>query len=1006
MSFAQILQFSTDGYYWDSNEFADLFPEQATFTLIEPSQMTLSGTNWDNTQNITLEGDEVLSFLLDLSLTSGLQLRVTNPGLGNVDVQAAIDFEFEITPQHGQDGTGLKYLVDTKYPYLEGSSLPTITAGMLDYDEMALDLMISPELGSKLENVSVDLGDGTTIALDDLLLMSDTAESGYFELISVDRDGNLTLSDRLADYYVDGILPGDDVITRDNSIQSSSQWPNEGVDRFKDYSYKKIRTLADFEGLVTGVLDFTSGDEFQYLFTDADIDFYGGGAAVFLPQVASKIDLTQEFIFDPENVYYTASIDGVVVGQGLLGPADFDFTMPESFTGFEVDIDWNFTLLSNMQASGSAEHNGSIEINGVGAAVGVQAGVDGDMGISAGHTALVAQRISSIFTIDDLYNSGIVDVSDVFSYDLTTTHHLTRPFTIEGTSLADLVAQETLVPKTSSDLVNDWLQAGLGQFEGVVISDVQYIGIDQAAFQIDTFAAYDRFHDQNGLLFSTGGLPDNLNDEEGHFVVNYAIGHEVIRKLMQNAIGAGYQSYDASGMEFTLDVSDPDVKSIRFEFVFGSEEFPEFIDTEFSDFAAIVVNGENIALFDGDPTKPMGAFTKTVQSGYYIDNNKIHDDESGAFVPQWTIEWDGFTEYLIVTAPLDYGENTIEIVVADTEDWVYDSGLYIGDIELITQDGNANSILKISDFEYGDDIYATIADEELNLPEGSNMVIGTLQNLDGDILTGFETGDSVLVLDQVISVNDLTVSNDGTRLEIDIDQDGKADSTLNFRGDFTSASFVTSNHQDGTLITTVFETKEITGSSGSGVITGGGGYDNIFDAFGDDEINGNGGDDKLVSLDGANTFNGGDGSDFIIGGMHGDVMFGGADNDILRGDASIYLGGADHLNGGRGDDILMGGKGADVFEFNVNSGSDIIAGFDTDAVVKSDLGHSVTDLRADFDVIFDHVRLTGFETVTAANVMDYVSQGDSGAVFSAEGTEFTFYGIDKTEILADHFEFA
>jgi len=131
MSFAQILQFSTDGYDWDSNEFADLFPEQATITLIEPSQMTLTGTNGDNTQNITLEGGEVLSFLLDLSLTSGLQLRVTNPGLGNVDVQAATDFEFEI---ESQDGSGLKYSVDTKYPYLEGSLLPTITAGMLDTD--------------------------------------------------------------------------------------------------------------------------------------------------------------------------------------------------------------------------------------------------------------------------------------------------------------------------------------------------------------------------------------------------------------------------------------------------------------------------------------------------------------------------------------------------------------------------------------------------------------------------------------------------------------------------------------------------------------------------------------------------------------------------------------------------------------------------------------------------------------------------------------------------------
>lgn len=1002
MSFQQNLNFSTDGYDWDSNEFADLFPEQATFTLIEPSQMTLSGTNWDNTQNITLEGDEVLSFLLDLSLTSGLQLRVTNPGLGNVDVQAAIDFEFEI---EAQDGSGLKYSVDTKYPYLEGSSLPTITAGMLDYDEMALDLMISPELGSKLENVSVDLGDGTKIRLNDLLLISDTAESGYFELISVDRDGNFTVSDRLSGYEVDGVLPGDDVLTRGNSIQSSSQWPNEDSDRFKDYSYKQTRTLADFNGFVTGVLDFASGDEFQYLFTDSDIDFYGLGAAVFLPQVASKIDLTQEFIFDPENVYYTASIDGVVVGQGFLGSADFDFTIPEAYIEYGFDIDWNFKLLSNMQASGSAKYNGLIEIDSVGGAVGVQVGVDGDVGISAGQTEIAAQRISSIFTIDDLYNSGIVDVSDVFSYDLTTKHTATRAFTIEGTSLADLVAQETLVPKTSSDLVNDWLQAGLGQFEGVMISDVYYIGVDEAAFQIDTFSAYGKFNDQNGLLFSTGGLPDDLNDDDGHSVMNYAIGHEAIRELMQNAIGAGYQSYDASGMEFTLDISDPDVKSIRFEFVFGSEELPEYNDTSYSDFAAIVVNGENIALFDGDPTKPMGAFTKTVQSGYYIDNSKIHEDGSGFLVPQWTIEWDGFTEYLTVTAPLVYGENTIEIVIADTQDAGYDSGLYIGDIELITQDGIANSILKISDFEYGDDIYATIADEELNLPEGSNMVIGTLQHLDGDILKGFETGDSVWVLDQVISDDNLTVSNDGTRLEIDIDQDGNADSTLNFHGDFTSASFVTSKHQDGTLITVSFETKEITGSSGSGVIAGGGGYDNIFDAIGDDEINGNGGDDKLVSLDGANTFNGGDGSDFIIGGMHGDVMFGGADNDILRGDASLFLGGADHLNGGRGDDILMGGKGADVFEFNPDAGSDIIAGFDTDAVVKSDMGHSVTDLRADFDVIFDQVLLSGFETVTAANVMDFVSQGDTGAVFSAEGSEFTFYGIDKSAILADHFEF-
>ena len=999
MNFAQTLNFSSDGYDWDGNEFANLFNNQHTITLIEPGTMTVSGAGSDNMQSVILDSGDVVSFLLDFSLTSGLQLRVSNPGLGNVDVSASYEFEYDITDNGGS------YSVDTVSLNHNSDQPPTITAGMLDYDSMSLDLMITPEDMAALGNVQVNIAGGTLMSLSDMILASDTAGSGYFELISVDRDGNITVSDALIldgedQYQVSGLLPGDGLTTMGQSIDPFQDWPDDDYDVLYDVSYSNTLMMASFWGLVNGTLDFYTGDDPVYLGSDANNSYFGGVAAVFLPEITSQIELTQEFIFDPEDVFYTASVDGVVIGSGKLGQ-DFEFTIPESFDGFDYDIDWDFKLGANMQAFGSASHSGEISISGVGAAIAASTGLFGNVEMSAGSSLFSAVTNGSNFTIDPLYDSGIVDVSDAFTLNMTTSLQLrTYDFTIEGASFADLIVQDPVNALTGAELIDNWLQDGLGYVGGVTVSDVFFVGTPEAAFQLDTFSIYKKYSDDYGLLFSTGGLPDNLNDETDESLEHGTDGHDTITNLLtdlsaaKNLTSSVPDNMDASGMEFTLNIDNTDIKSIRFEFAFGSEEFPEFVDTNFTDFAAIVINDENYALLDGDADKPLGAFTKTLESGYYVDNSQ----------GQWAIEWDGFTEYLTVTAPVRQGANKIEIVVADTGDAIYDSGLYIGDIELITDDGYATSILKIGEFEYGDDIYATIAKEELNLPEGSNMVVGTLDTLNGDILTGFETGDSVLILGQDITADDLTVSEDGTRLEIDVNQDGTTDSILNFRGDFTSASFVTSQHDDGTLVTAIFESKIITGNSGNGVSTGGG-NDNIFDALGNDQFKGAGGDDTLVSLSGSNAFNGDDGSDFIVSGMHGDVMLGGADHDILRGDASRYFGGDDHLNGGRGDDILMGGKGADVFEFNPNSGSDIIAAFDSNAVTKSDAGHSVTGLSADFDLIFDHVLLTGFETVTAANVMDFVSQGDSGAVFNAEGTEITFYDIDEAEITADHFEF-
>lgn len=172
------------------------------------------------------------------------------------------------------------------------------------------------------------------------------------------------------------------------------------------------------------------------------------------------------------------------------------------------------------------------------------------------------------------------------------------------------------------------------------------------------------------------------------------------------------------------------------------------------------------------------------------------------------------------------------------------------------------------------------------------------------------------------------------------------------------------------------------------------------------DVSGNNGDDNLVSFAGVNDLTGGGGSDYLAGGFQSDDIEGGTGNDVLRGDAGGFLGGSDVLTGGADDDFLMGGRGADTFVFSTNDGSDIIAAFDvSDLTYRPILGYSATATGADFQSGVDHIQLAGFSTVDASNVMSSVTDGADGAVFSAEGTSITFYGISANQLTTDDFIF-
>tara|TARA_B100000767_G_scaffold130433_1_gene123823 strand:+ start:49 stop:2286 length:2238 start_codon:yes stop_codon:yes gene_type:complete len=141
---------------------------------------------------------------------------------------------------------------------------------------------------------------------------------------------------------------------------------------------------------------------------------------------------------------------------------------------------------------------------------------------------------------------------------------------------------------------------------------------------------------------------------------------------------------DAAVLEFDF-VPTSDV--ISFKYVFGSEEYLEFV-TSFNDAFGFFLSGpnpsggnyvdQNLAIVPGTTNTPVSIFNvnNISNSAYYVDNG------TGATAPQnsdpTVIQFDGFTTPLTATAAVNCGDTyNIKIVVADVNDFSYDSGVFL-----------------------------------------------------------------------------------------------------------------------------------------------------------------------------------------------------------------------------------------------------------------------------------------------------------------------------------------
>jgi len=117
-----------------------------------------------------------------------------------------------------------------------------------------------------------------------------------------------------------------------------------------------------------------------------------------------------------------------------------------------------------------------------------------------------------------------------------------------------------------------------------------------------------------------------------------------------------YRSYDATQFRLSFDLA-AGFSGVEFLSVFGSEEYPEYVGTQFNDVFAVFVNGTLVRSWS------INEFTGT----------------NGVVGPATETEYDGSTVILQTRVPLTGGSanNVLEVVVCDTGDRVYDSGVFL-----------------------------------------------------------------------------------------------------------------------------------------------------------------------------------------------------------------------------------------------------------------------------------------------------------------------------------------
>jgi hypothetical protein len=192
--------------------------------------------------------------------------------------------------------------------------------------------------------------------------------------------------------------------------------------------------------------------------------------------------------------------------------------------------------------------------------------------------------------------------------------------------------------------------------EGISIVDDELIGQPVQWGKIEGFIP-----GQTAWVLSTGLISQAVGSPD--FFASTALGGAGDPTL-SGFVGAS--TFDAAVYRLTI-VPSGSVLSV--EFVFASEEYPEYVGSAFNDVMGVFVNGVNCALVPGTNLPvAVNNVNQEFNSAFYVDNS--------AGAAGYATTMDGLTVPLTCVQAVTPGaEVELKIAVADTSDGIYDSAV-------------------------------------------------------------------------------------------------------------------------------------------------------------------------------------------------------------------------------------------------------------------------------------------------------------------------------------------
>lgn len=246
---------------------------------------------------------------------------------------------------------------------------------------------------------------------------------------------------------------------------------------------------------------------------------------------------------------------------------------------------------------------------------------------------------------------------------------------------------------------------------------------------------------KKGLVMTTGGIialsskntsqsmSNNTHEraEKRNGVKNNETGCKEIEEFLNHQ-----KTFDACVIEFDI---VPTADTLSFNYVFGSEEYDEFVGSTYNDAFAFLISGKGITSTKNLAVVPNTDIPVTVNSinnGSGSGSYKARPSNSTFYVTNTDghigIEYDGMTKLMQIRQPVvAYETYHVKLAIADVGDDSYDSGVFIEGKSFVSYDKTYNVLYTKNkkDIEPG---YKTLLDnlskEYKKHPQGKILITG------------------------------------------------------------------------------------------------------------------------------------------------------------------------------------------------------------------------------------------------------------------------------------------